>query len=80
MSLRGQQNSIIQNCKMSIYKEGFLHRGVALLNKLSEDLRNEEKLEKFKVKLRKWVLENVPVRPEARFPKFESREVTKEVS
>ena len=81
MSLRGQSNGIIQrNYKLSISKEGFIYRGAALLNRLSEGLRNEEKLERFKIGLRKWVLENIPIKPRAKFPKFEKRAVSKQAT
>ena len=44
-----------------------------LLNSLDKDLRNEGKLERFKVGLKKWVKTNIPTKPIVKFPKFERR-------
>ena len=78
MHLRKSHGRVIQrNSKLSIYKEGFIHRSTCLLNKLSEEVRNEEMLEKFKVQLRKWVIMNIPIKPITRYPKFEARIVTR---
>ena len=44
-----------------------------MLNKLGEELRNEEKIGRFKVGLRKWVIENIPIKPVTKFPKFDAR-------
>ena len=74
---RGQRNVIQRNVKLAISKEGFIYRGASLLNRLGEELRNEEKLVRFKVGLRKWVIENIPIKPKIKFPKFEARVVTK---
>ena len=44
-----------------------------MLNKLNEELRREEKLNNFKVGLRKWVVDNIPTKPRTKFPKFEAK-------
>ena len=59
--------------KLGISREGFICRATMLLNSLDEDLRNEGKLERFKVGLKKWVKTNIPTKPIVRFPKFERR-------
>ena len=79
VSLRDNQGSIVQrNKKLALSKEGFVYRGAALLNKLSVELRNEDKLEVFKAGLRKWVLVNIPAKPVIKSKKFEERCVPKD--
>ena len=45
--------------KLAISREGFINRANILMNKVDEKLRYEEKIEKFKYELRKWVLGNI---------------------
>ena len=74
MNLRGNYGSIKQkNKKLAISREGFVYRGVTLLNKMSDELRTEEKLNKFKVGLRKWVIENIPAKPKTKYGMIGSR-------
>ena len=71
VNLRGNKGSIVQrNKKLALSKEGFVYRGTALLNKLSVELRNEDKLEVFKAGLRKWVLVNIPAKTVIKSKKF----------
>ena len=65
---------VVPRRKLGITREGFICRAIALLNSLGEDLRNEDKLERFKVGLRKWVKIHIPTRPRSKFPKFERRQ------
>ena len=64
---------VVPRRKLGITREGFIFRAITLLNSLDEDLRNEDKLERFKVGLRKWVKMHIPTRPRSKFPKFERR-------
>ena len=74
MKLRGKSGSInIQNKKLTISKEGFTYRAAVLLNKLDEEVRNEESLDKFKVMLRRWVLGNIAVKPRTKFLQFDRK-------
>ena len=79
MNLRGNYGSIKQkNKKLAISREGFVYRGVTLLNKMSDELRTEEKLNKFKVGLRKWVIENIPAKPKTKYGMIGSRTTKKD--
>ena len=55
-----------------------MYRAISLWNKLSEELKNEEKLERFKTGLRRWVTENIPIKPVSKFQKFGERVVLKQ--
>ena len=67
--LRGRLGSIQQVKKsLSISKEGFVYRGVSLMNKLDDNLRNEPKLQKFKAGIRQWVKKNVAIKPSPIYP------------
>ena len=80
-ALRESQGSFVQRkTKLAITREGFVYRGVALLNKLSEGLRNEEKIERFKSGLRKWVVQHIPVKPITKFLRFGERLVPREIT
>ena len=71
MVLRGNLGSIRQtNKKRSITKEGFVYRSVALMNKLDDNLRNEGELETFKTGMKKWVKENISVKPSSKHPQL----------
>ena len=64
---------VVQRRKLGITREGFICRAITLLNSLGEDLRNEDKLERFKVGLKRWVKTNIPTKPRPRFSKFDRR-------
>ena len=69
MNLRGRQGIIHQpGYSLSIAKEGFVYQGTSILNKLDENLRNEEKLEKFKTGAREWVKKNIAIKPISKHP------------
>ena len=69
MELRGRLKAIRQpKYKLSIAREGFIYRSATIFNKLDDDLRNEVKVDKFKVGLRKWILQNIAIKPVPRFP------------
>ena len=71
MVLRGNLGSIRQtNKKRSITKEGFVYRSVALMNKLDDNLRNEGDLGCFKTGMKKWVKENISVKPSSKHPQL----------
>ena len=44
-------------------REGFVYRGILLFNKMEENIRKCETIEAFKKGARKWVLENIPIKP-----------------
>ena len=64
---------IVPRRKLGISREGFICRATMLLNCIDEDLRNEDKLERFKVGLQRWVKTNIPTKPRPRFSKFYKR-------
>ena len=69
----GRGSLVLKRKKIAITREGFICRGATLLNKLDEDLRNEENLVQFKSGLKRWVLENIPVKPASKFQVFRER-------
>ena len=74
MTLRESQERIfVKNTRLTISREGFIHRAALLLNSLGIELRKEEKINVFKTGLRKWVLDNIPIKPKMKYQKFESR-------
>ena len=52
-------NIIVENSRLGLYKNSFVPRGSTLWNKLPRDLRNIDKIGKFKKELRNWVSDNV---------------------
>ena len=75
MHLRGRFGSIGQpEHSLSIAREGFIFRGVQIFNKLDEVLKNEPKVENFKVGVRKWVKDKIPVKPSSKFSNFTRRQ------
>ena len=71
MNLRGRLGSLSQvENTLSIAREGFIFRGASIFNKIDENIRNETKLEKFKVKVKEWVKNNIEVKPSTKFPSF----------
>ena len=73
MALRGNLGTIHQkNKKLSIAKEGFIHRGASLMNKLDDNLRNETKLDKFKSGMKSWTKKNIAVKPRSKHPQIVS--------
>ena len=71
VGLRGHLGNIQQkNIKLSIAKEGFIHRGATLLNKLDGNLINETKLDKFKAGMKSWTKKNIAVKPRPKYPKI----------
>ena len=62
------QNLLQPNQSLSISKEGFINRGVALMNMLDVSLRCEPRLKKFKTGLREWVKCNIEIKPRSKFP------------
>ena len=44
-------------------REGFIFRGISLFNRLPNELKKESDLSKFKSVARKWIKENVAVKP-----------------
>ena len=53
---------------LNIAREGFIYRGASIFNKLEVSLRNEAKLETFKIRVKKWVIKNIPIKPKPHFP------------
>ena len=69
--LRGAAQNLIQPKKsLSICKEGFIRRGITLMNMLSDSLRNEPDQEQFKVQLREWIKSNIAIKPSPKFQVF----------
>lgn len=67
-NLRGRSGGVhLPNCSLSIRKEGFVYRSITLMNMLDVPTRCEPKTEKFKVGLRKWVKENISIKPKSNF-------------
>ena len=76
IGLRNKHRSIIvNNKKLAISREGFIYRAATLLNKIGEELRAEEKLGKFKMNLKKWILENISIKPRPKFQIFTNEPV-----
>ena len=48
---------------LTISREGFLYRGKKLFNLLPENLRNENKISKFKTEAKAWVKLHITVKP-----------------
>ena len=68
MHLRGREGGIHQpGYSLSISREGFIYRSASLFNMLDENLRNEEKLEKFKAGMRSLMKENILTKPKPTF-------------
>ena len=75
MHLRGRLGSIGQpEHSLSIAREGSIFRGVQIVNKLDEVLKNEPKVENFKVGFRKWVRDKIQVKPSSKFSNFTRRQ------
>ena len=78
MKLRGKDGSVqMTGNPLSITKEGFLYQGGNILNKLDESLRTEINLEKFKRGLKKWVKNNIAIKPSSKYPDLIGRPVAK---
>ena len=76
IDLRNKHRSIlVNNKKLAISREGFIYRAATLLNKIGEELRLEEKLGKFKMNLKKWILENISIKPRPKFQIFTNEPV-----
>ena len=61
------------NTSLSFTREGFIQRGIALLNKVDVPMRLENKIEVFKTGLREWVKGNIAAKPTPRFPAIAAR-------
>ena len=48
---------------LTLSREGFIYRGSKLFNLLPENLRNENKISKFKGEAKTWVKLNIAVKP-----------------
>ena len=53
----------IKKHSLSIGREGFLWQGGAIFNKIDENLRNEENVDKFKIGVKKMDKSNVDIKP-----------------
>ena len=68
-SIRGSLGSVQPaNHSLSITKEGFIYRGMTLMNMMNTSLRCEPNLENFKTDLREWVKRNIAIKPKSKFP------------
>ena len=78
VDLRNNRGKVmVQKRKLAISREGFIYRAAVLYNAINEDLRREENGERFKSGLKKWVLENISVKPRSKFPRIESRRISR---
>ena len=68
MKLRRQSTIMQPNYKLSIAREGFIYRSANLYNLLDEILKNEPKIEIFKTKVKKWIQENIAIKPSSKYP------------
>ena len=58
-----QLNTITINRNLTISRSGFFFRGSTLWNLLPVDLRTMDNADKFKKGVKKWIKENIPVKP-----------------
>ena len=60
-----RSGSTLKPAKSSLIlsREGFLYRGSKLFNLLPDNLRNEDKISKFKSEAKAWVKLNIAVKP-----------------
>ena len=60
-----RSGSTLKPAKSSLIlsREGFLYRGSKLFNLLPDNLRNEDKISKFKSEAKAWVKLNISVKP-----------------
>ena len=76
-NIRGMSSGLSQpKLSLSISKEGFVNRGITLMNKLDDSLRSEQNLDKFKTGLQKWVKHNISAKPKNMFQTIPRRTVT----
>ena len=54
-----QGNIVMENIKLGLYRTSFIFRGSVMWNELPKSLRSQEKIGKFKIELKKWVIEHV---------------------
>ena len=67
--LRGGSQSLSHpNQSLSISREGFINRGLTLMNMLNNSLRCEPEVENFKLGVREWVKSNIQIKPVPKFP------------
>ena len=55
-----QGNIVMENTRLVLYRDSFVFRGSVMWNELPKTLKTEKKIARFKLGLRKWVLENIP--------------------
>ena len=66
--VRNERNTaFIQQNKIGIAKEGFVYRAIVLLNKIGDEILNASSEQIFKAKARKWVKNNISVKPDKGF-------------
>ena len=53
----------IPNYKLDVSRAGFIYRGSKLFNSLPRELREEESIGKFKIQVKDWVKQSIPIRP-----------------
>ena len=64
ISTRGRKFELSNtNYKMNQCREGFVHRAITLFNRLDEHIKTANRLQVFKNEARKWVLENIQIKP-----------------
>ena len=82
LAMKIQERQVDRNChgrlsepnlSLSISKEGFIYRGIKLMNMLDASLRSEHKLENFKARLWQWVKCNINAKPKSKYPALGGR-------
>ena len=58
---------------LAISREGFIQRGITLMNKLDKSARQECNTKKFKETVKKWVKDNINEKPKLRYATFNNR-------
>ena len=53
-------NIVMENTTLCLYRSSFIFRGSVMWNKMPNMLKKENKIGKFKLGMKKWVLENIP--------------------
>ena len=54
---------VVENSAHSLARSGFIYRGTQLFNSLLVLLRMEEKVSSFRTRVKKWIMENIVVKP-----------------
>ena len=56
-------NLIFIDSKLSIGKSSFFHQASRIWNIIPEDIKSLEKISSFKKSFKKWIIQNIPIKP-----------------